>query len=860
MGRRTEDAPGPPEGGGGERTTWAFIAMLALLSAALWIGPARWANVPGIGFHLGLLPFAAIVGLAVFTKVTFEFRREAFITSFHELAFVLGLALCAPATLFAGCLIGTCAAELANRAAFVKACFNIALLSLELGLVRALLGRFEPGVSLARPAGAVALLVAMAIANVVCDICVFAVVRLSGSPVKIRPMLAVKALSLTQALCITAEGVVTVIVLEAQPWAVVLLGLLVLIFGLGYRAYTALRARYANLGRLYSFGSALSDDLAQGEVMRQVLERPQRMLNAERVVLTAPVGGGFIRTWIDDDHELRSERVERPDPLSAVVIRTGRGLVVPRQGRNTHRGTANDLGLRDAVAAPVTMDDGQMGALLIAQRASEVKTFDAEDLRLLEAVAAHASVAMRNGQLLDRLQTEASTRAHQALHDSLTGLGNRTLFSERMQAALESSDDAVVAVMLMDLDEFKEINDTLGHHTGDSVLQEVAGRLSRTVGLRGTVARLGGDEFAVCLPACPSTEAALAFADGLRRVIDEPITVEDLTLEVRASIGVAISPEHGSDPSTVLRRADVAMYDAKKTGRGVEVYSAERDHSSPRRLALIGDLGHAIESNQLTLAFQPKADLASGHVIGMEALLRWSHPTYGFVPPDEFIPMAEQLRLIQPLTQWVLGNALSQIAIWRSQGMDLTIAVNVSARSLLNGSLIDDVKGALAQTKVPAGVLTLELTETSVMADPVRSEEVLGQLSELGCRISVDDFGTGFSSLSRLKHLPVNEVKIDKSFVFHMTNDADDAVIVRSIIDLARNLGLQVVAEGVEDLDTLNALRALGCDAIQGYFLCRPIPADALTTWLESKPMPRLAVLRAKTTGQSAALVAPGAT
>ncbi|MBW3668238.1 MAG: bifunctional diguanylate cyclase/phosphodiesterase, partial [Actinobacteria bacterium] len=385
---------------------------------------------------------------------------------------------------------------------------------------------------------------------------------------------------------------------------------------------------------------------------------------------------------------------------------------------------------------------------------------------------------------------------------------------------------------------FKEVNDTLGHESGDRLLVQISRRLTDLLGDDAVVARLGGDEFAILLPAVGSPTAAAAVAEELLVALERPFAVGDLNLEVGASIGVALAPVHGTDAATLLQRADVAMYSAKESRSGFEVYDADRDEYSPRRLMLAAELRHAIERGQLAIHYQPKADLRTNGITGVEALLRWHHPDYGFVPPDEFIPLAEHTGLIRALTRWVLAASIAQCGQWQRRGLHLNVAVNLSVRALLDVGLPDEVDALLKSAGVAASSLTLEITESSIMADPVRSIGVLNSLSELGTLLSIDDFGTGYSSLSYLKKLPVGEVKVDRSFVMNMSADQDDAVIVRSTIDLARNLGLRVVAEGVEDRPTWDQLTALGCDAAQGYYLGRPMPVVQLDRWLADHGRP----------------------
>jgi EAL domain-containing protein (putative c-di-GMP-specific phosphodiesterase class I) len=321
-------------------------------------------------------------------------------------------------------------------------------------------------------------------------------------------------------------------------------------------------------------------------------------------------------------------------------------------------------------------------------------------------------------------------------------------------------------------------------------------------------------------------------------VLQRPLNLEGLDLEVAGSIGIALSPEHGVEPGVLLQRADVAMYAAKAAHTGVELYAPERDHYSPRQLALVGALRSALERRELTLYYQPKAELPSGRIVGVEALLRWKHPTYGFVPPDEFIPIAESTGLIRPLGLFVLETALRQARAWRDEGLRLGIAVNLSVRNLVDPELVGAVARLLAEHEIPPGSLTLEITEGQVMDDPNRTVAVLGRLSATGVQLSIDDFGTGYSSLGYLKRLPVDEMKIDKSFVTHLATDPADAAIVRSTVELARHLGLRLVAEGVEDRQTWDRLAAIGCDIAQGYFLGRPMPAADLATRLHATPFP----------------------
>jgi diguanylate cyclase (GGDEF)-like protein len=425
----------------------------------------------------------------------------------------------------------------------------------------------------------------------------------------------------------------------------------------------------------------------------------------------------------------------------------------------------------------------------------------------------------------------------QALTDALTGLPNRTLLHDRTGQAIRQADRELVptALLLIDLDRFKEVNDTLGHHFGDQLLVQVGQRLQAALRQVDTVARLGGDEFAVLLPRIETREGAVTVARKLQAALEEPFPLEGLTVDVEASIGVALYPDHASDPEELLQRADIAMYTAKETHAGFAAFDPQQDQHSPRRLALLGELRRALEQHQLLLHYQPKVNAHTGQMLGVEALVRWQHPEQGLIPPDEFIPLAERTGLITPLTHYVLDEALRQCRQWHDAGHELSVAVNVSARRLLDFQFPDEVSELLARHQVPAPLLVVELTESTIMADPIHALDVLGRLNTMGVQLSIDDFGTGYSSMAYLKNLPVHELKVDRSFVSQMLRNSNDAVIVHSTVDLGRNLGLRVVAEGVENALTLQHLDLLGCHAVQGYHISRPVTAEDLISWVEEQ-------------------------
>jgi diguanylate cyclase (GGDEF)-like protein len=383
----------------------------------------------------------------------------------------------------------------------------------------------------------------------------------------------------------------------------------------------------------------------------------------------------------------------------------------------------------------------------------------------------------------------------------------------------------------MDLDHFKEINDTLGHHAGDRLLCDVGDRLGAILRESDTVARFGGDEFALLLPDV-SDEAGAAFvAERIRDALALPLVLEGIAVEAESSVGIALFPEHGTDPDQLLQRADVAMYQAKEDHVGHCVYRPESDRHSPRRLALLSEVRSGLDRGDFRVLYHPIVDVGSGAVRSVEALIRWEHPVHGLVMPGEFIPLAERTGLIRPLTLYVLESALAQCARWRESGIRVGVSVNLSARNLLDTSFPDQVAGLLERHGIPGEQLQLEITENTLMSDPGRARLVLTRLRELGARLAIDDFGTGYSSLSYLKHLPVTELKIDRSFVMHMNEESGDRQIVRSTVALGKNLGLTVVAEGVETCSILDELEAVGCDQAQGFLFTKPLAADDFAGW-----------------------------
>jgi diguanylate cyclase (GGDEF)-like protein len=503
--------------------------------------------------------------------------------------------------------------------------------------------------------------------------------------------------------------------------------------------------------------------------------------------------------------------------------------------------TIHQKALRTAIQDAVTPEE-------VAQTVERAKEFFTECLSPFEMILrgykeVNATLHQLNESLEQRigeahkLEAQCAQMEYRATHDDLTDLPNRILLRDRLQQAILTARRATkpLAVLMMDLDRFKGVNDTMGHHYGDLLLKQIGPRLKTALRESDTIARFGGDEFLVLLP---SVDLAVTtqLARKILRVLERPFVLEEKSFRIGASIGIAIFPTHGADAESLIQRADEAMYAAKQTGNGYMVYVAESKPDSSGGLALIEDLRHAIDCGEMVLHYQPKVDLRTRRMIGVEALLRWQHPQHGLIPPDQFIPLVERAGLIRSLTSWVLQTALRQCSGWHRAGINLSVAVNLSAENLQDPQLPDQIGRLLGEVGLQGSSLELEITETSPMEDTAHIMDLITRLSGIGVRFLTDGFGTGGSSVAYLKKFLVNELKIHKSFISDMIIDEKNAMIVQYMVDLAHNLKLKVVADGVENQETWDRLVALGCDAAQGYFIGRPLPADKITRWLTKHP------------------------
>jgi diguanylate cyclase (GGDEF)-like protein len=773
-----------------------------------------------------------------------QLKRHARLVSLSEFPVVVGLFLASPLDILTGWLVGSAVVFLVQRRVSpLKAAFNLALICAETAVAVAL---FHAILSLAHGHTLIVWLAAYAAGlalNALGAVAVGLVVAAHDGGLPLTVVLRDALTSTPAGPIVVTAALVTVTSVTSvadTAWLFLLLGVLAL---QAYRVHAALSERHRNLQHLYRFTQAVGSASEIDQVLVTMLEEAKELLRSEQAeIVLAADGGQLTRIRVAQDGRLSEEPHGPVDRCTREVVDGGFPLLVPRTTRDAAgRDWLSARGFREAIVVPLRGRDGVTGALIVADRLGDVRTYDQDDVRALETVANHAGVALHNGELIEKLR-------HDALHDSLTGLPNREFFRCAVAAALEDIEAghaSGAAVMILDLDGFKEVNDVLGHQHGDLLLVEVGRRLTAAVDGSGTVVRLGGDEFAVLLPDTADETWALRVARQVLRSLEEPVELDGLEIEIGGSIGVALAPVHGEDVAVLLKRADVAMYDAKSSASGLRVYEPAVDTDNPRRLILVPELRAALQGNGIQVHVQPQARLSTGAVVGVEALVRWQHPELGWVPPDEFIPVAERSGLIRPLTTQVLDSSLAACAQWRTAGQDVGIAVNLSTRSLQDPTLVDQVSRLLGRHGVPAGLLTLEVTESSVMADTARGVSLLHDLRELGVRLSVDDFGTGYSSLSYLKRLPVHEVKIDRSFVIGLRKQSEDVAIVRAIVDLGRHLGLEVVAEGVEDQESWDLLTSMGCDLVQGWHLARPMPFGELLPWLTTREKAARGGLRA---------------
>lgn len=822
----------------------SLIVILILVAVAASAVTIR-LPVPAAG-RLRLPWWLMIAPFAVFqaAMLNIQISREARSVSLSEIPLTVALAFCSPFGVVGGRLLGALVVYVLLQRQYrqaIKLSFNLALSVAEASVAVLLFRAVLQGSSAVGSRSWLALIIANTVASCLAALAVALIIQLFEENLSPRELFTVLSTSAPQAALVCTFGLLGVLALNTNPLSTVLL----LVVGLScvgaYRSYAALNERHLGLERVYRFTQVVSSNPEMNEISTGILSQACEMLHAENALMTFLPGAGSdteVELTLGRSRQLRRQaavvlNVEQAGPISAA--HSGQGpVLIPR---NTHdpalRNWLSRRQLRDLLAVPLHGDSGVIGVLAVTDRLGEARGFDRDDIRILETVANHASVALRNGRLVDQLR-------HESLHDSLTGLPNRVCFQREVESQLAAlTSDRELAVGVIDLNNFKDVNDTLGHTHGDALLREVSRRLSSGAGSRALVARLGGDEFALVF-ASSSAEDAARFGEELLSSLHQPVLVGGVEVEVGGSLGLALSGTSGTDRVVLLKHADMAMYESKQSSAEVTVYSASIDRAAPSRLALVARLRTAVEDDAVEIYLQPQANLITGEVTGAEALLRWRDADRGLVAPDDFIPLAERSGLIRPLTELVLTRAIRACSNWQAALPGVGVAVNLSVKSLTDSGLVGQVGFLLRRYGLPHELLTLEITESSIMSDPTRTMHVLNVLQQSGIRLSIDDFGTGYSSLSYLRRLPVTEVKIDRSFVTNIASDPDNAAIARSILDLSRSLALTVVAEGIESSDAWATLRKLGCTTGQGYYISAPVPVSEFVNWHRGWVPPRL--------------------
>jgi diguanylate cyclase (GGDEF)-like protein len=816
----------------------AAVGMFTLLTS----GTLRPPSQPTIPWWA----LAAMYALAEALVVHLAVGRETHSFSLNEVPLVLGLFLATPGDLLLGQAVGAgLALAIHRRNSVRKLAFNLSSFAFSTTIALLVFQTLGDPSNVLGPRDWIAGFLAALVADFMSSVTVQAVIAVStGEP----PDWSGSVTGAVYVLANASLGLVGTLLLIMRPETSWLAAVLTLAMLGAYRISEKQRERHVRLLGLHDATREVQEALSSSAVTTRLLERARQMFGAEVAeLLVLPHGGGpALRTRVSPEGSVEQRREDQLDATEGVWARVaaeGEGVrLSAADAPERLREYLEAEGVRDLMAAPVRGEEGVVAVLTLMNRHGNVGGWGEEEVPLLETLANHAGIALRNGELMEGLAARAAENEHQARHDALTGLPNRTWFAQLVDNAIGRGDKPV-ALLTLDLDRFKEINDTLGHRNGDEILRAVAVRLQSILLPNEIVARLSADEFALLVPGVPAgtlavgspVDAAQLAAVRVQRCLEDPFEVGGLLLNVAASVGVAMVGVDGEESGVLLRHADVAMYQAKAGHAPVEFYSRERDEFSPARLALAGEFRRAVESNELVAWYQPKVDIATGRIVGAEALARWIHPVRGLVRPDEFIPIVEQTSLLRPMTLRVLRSAIGRCAEWHGQGFPLSVAVNLSARNLLDPELPGDIQTMLDDAGLPATSLTLEVTESAMMSDPERAIAILGELRSLGCRIAVDDFGTGHASLAYLKRLPVDELKIDKSFVMGLEADGSDRSIVRSTIELAHELGLTAVAEGVETAWVLEWLGTKGCDLAQGFYFSTAVAAVEFERLLRSQ-------------------------
>jgi diguanylate cyclase (GGDEF)-like protein len=802
-----------------------FTAALAIVAVSLVLPVA--ARPPILGIAAPWWVFVLMYGAAEAFPVHLEVGRETHSFSLNEVPLVLGLALLTPGELVTAQALGAgIALAVRRRQSPRKLAFNLASFAFSTAIAIHVYWLLVDPADPMGPRGWLAAYAAALMADITSSLTVQSVIAIATGERPDSTGISVRGELYT--IANASLGLVGLVLVVREPGASWLAGLLAIAMYAAYRVSVREQERGRRLLALHAATRGLQDSLSGPQVTRQVLSEARSMFGAEWAeLILLPEDGPPIRQRVT--HE--QGPVEQLPVSHAEVLWRGMALAGHAVGLDV-RAAAEGLrpafeaeGIHELVAAPLELDGGP-ALLMVANRMGNVGAWPPDEVPALETFAGHAEVALRNTELMEDAAARAAESEHQARHDPLTGLPTRTWFQELFAQAVGGAAQPT-SVLRIEVDGFAEVTERLGHENGDQMLQEVGRRLMALLAPGEQATRLGGERFAVSLAGEPPEGYARSFAERVIRSLERPVPIDGLPVSVSAVVGIALT-EDGVDAAQLLRRADRALAIAREERTAVELYTPDLDPQGPLRLALVSEVRHALDSEAIAVWYQPRLSLRTGRVTGAEALVRWIHPDRGVVPPGMFLPVVEQTRLIRPLTLWVLECSAATCAGWVGAGMPLSVSVNLSPRNLVDADLAADVRRILTDTGLPTGALIVEVTESAVTSDHQRAHAMLSELRSMGVRVAIDDFGTGYSSLTRLRQLPVDEIKLDRSFVSRIEHDEDDRAIVRSVISLAHDLGLTVVAEGVETRACWDWLAAHGCDEAQGYLMGRPMPVEDL--------------------------------
>ncbi|MET7970597.1 bifunctional diguanylate cyclase/phosphodiesterase [Micromonospora sp. NPDC005305] len=827
----------PPKGSRSNDHAWLITAPLVLFAVVCSTVTGLANDEPFGDWPLAVLLLVAMVaaGLPV---LNFTVRRQSLGVTLTEIPLVLAFYLIRPLTVVVIYTVAAVLTHLWHRMGTTKLWFNVARAAAGSSLAVLVLQALPPVEGIG-PRTWLTLFTAAIMVNLVSITSVAGVYTLLQGWQTGRDAFRKSPSALLSASINIVAGLIILILITSTWWSLLLLGALITALTLVYRAYTQFFRQHRTLADMYELSRAVSGSGQDGTLADALLGRVRALLQAEYATLWLPAQGRhpevLLTSRIADSGLL--DVAPTPPALRERVRQEGQTLVLGRGPVPDAelRTALSEQRVKDVIAVPLRSGSVVIGTLEVANRLGASNSFGRTDVPLLETVAAHAAVALENSRLVDRLR-------HDAEHDALTKLPNRRRITAAVAEAVRiAAPGEVVALLLFDVDRLRQVNESLGHAAGDKVLVEVAERLRASAPSSALVGRAGGDEFLVTLR-LENTEAALDLAGQLREQIRDEMVFDALTLDVDTAVGVAVHPDHGSDAVTLLQRVDLAATAAKSVPGSVQLYSPVLESRSLRLLGLAGDLRRALDDGELEVYFQPKVTLRDRRLVGVECLARWEHPAHGTVVPDDFVAVAEHTGQLGRLTEFVLRESLRRSRDWSHGEQALAISVNLAARTLTDQHFPALVRDLLEEYGVPPQRLTLEITEAGVLDGTERPIPTLKRLGELGVRLSVDDFGTGNSSLAQLRRLPVHEVKVDRSFVQGMATDPGDLAIVNAVVTLSQQFGLTVVAEGVESELTLELLQDIGCEIGQGFLFSRPLPYERLETWFGAQVDPETIV------------------